>query len=548
MSEIRLLPSPWSRAPQRELSGKISERPCVLLPSRIGRVRTGVRGLDLPLVGSRVLDGSRWNVFELLGAGRESAGSEAVVLESGDGLERTSVQLDGGIEFPTNEETEEDRSTGGERVRAFLGDHVELVYWPIEQQQRLVDGCASVDLRGLFEHWRESRESEDARIALIVRLAREVGGVVKSIGERPRRVLRRRRDMERVGAVRQIDPAGIRWLVRQPGRNLAERAGPRQRVLAVVREETHDTHENRVFRDLLDRCAVECRVWLKENRSFAGSERHKGVAHYASLTRRLRQAGALAAIRPVMGPAEPNYVLQHDERYSRVWPWYQKLRRRQEEEDRLWRWNHRTFAESIRLALAWTIDELEEAADFPPAAGYVRRLLVREEQSYGAFVDSRSQFAGWMIQAQDGDLLGVSLLSDSSIRAFEERFAPGSSISSLAPDALVVVHDPFDPGRVRGALAVWARLRLGGGGVPAMEAEAIARSISEVGAHFPCDAVVIEVEGDASSTGQLLGTDKVRTPEGRDVRVHSMECPLPPDGAREQFRALIETTARGVEG
>ena len=47
----------------------------------------------------------------------------------------------------------------------------------------------------------------------------------------------------------------------------------------------------------------------------------------------------------------PNYVLQSDTRYHRIWVLYQKLLRKQNEEDWMWAWQGRTWADICTLLL-----------------------------------------------------------------------------------------------------------------------------------------------------------------------------------------------------
>ena len=54
--------------------------------------------------------------------------------------------------------------------------------------------------------------------------------------------------------VQEMDRASMRWLSKQPGTTLAQRAGSDQRVLAIVRKENFDTLENRVLHAYLTAC------------------------------------------------------------------------------------------------------------------------------------------------------------------------------------------------------------------------------------------------------------------------------------------------------
>ncbi|MCB9902864.1 MAG: DUF2357 domain-containing protein [Planctomycetes bacterium] len=420
----------------------------------------------------------------------------------------------------------------GRRAYEFLGRHTDLVYGALDEGPRVLGGCASLELGEFLDGWRRFHEGTEPRMALIVRLAIEMGRTVREIGERPRHVLRRRRSMERVSSVRQIDPAGVRWLVRQPGSNLAERAGPRQRVLAVIREETVDTLENRVMRDLFDRSKSECRRWLGENSDFEESKRYAEVARFSSVVRRLRRVGPLSAVKPVQGQVEPNYVLQHDDRYSQIWPWYLKLRRRQQEEDRMWRWGHRSFAEATRLSIAWALDELEHEAVLPSGVGYERRLLLRSEQRYGAFVDPRSELSGWLIRSPRG-MRALSMSSGPQLKSLEHYLGFGSRLHQVIPDAVIASHSPFSSEATPTLVAVWARMRMTGD-MPMDEiCTGLARATATVRGAARVHVVLVEPALDEANNAKLVEERSYPVSKGPSVSVSVISTPLRLDRARD---------------
>lgn len=94
--------------------------------------------------------------------------------------------------------------------------------------------------------WERAEHEDDPRMAEIIRQAREVLPKLKDLEPRIRKVLRRTRELVPLDRVREMDRASMRWLVRQPGSTIAERAGSSQRILATVRRENFDTAENRV--------------------------------------------------------------------------------------------------------------------------------------------------------------------------------------------------------------------------------------------------------------------------------------------------------------
>jgi len=114
----------------------------------------------------------------------------------------------------------------------------------------------------LAEAWRRAEDEADPRMAEIVRQARDVLPLLQDLEKRIRRVLRRNREMTSLDRVQEMDRGSMLWLVRQPGRTTAERAGAGQRILATVRHENFDTLENRVLHAYVILAVQVSREWL----------------------------------------------------------------------------------------------------------------------------------------------------------------------------------------------------------------------------------------------------------------------------------------------
>lgn len=168
-----------------------------------------------------------------------------------------------------------------------------------------------------------SPERKEPRAGLETTLARTLPPVLQAVFERLRKVLRRERELQGLGRVEQIDPTCLRWLTRQPGYTVAQKAGARQQVLAVVRREHYDLLENRVLRDLLLRTERLAERWLeKEEEAFPAHESVKGVKRLLALCRGGLALEPLQGVSPLHEVPSPNYVLAQDALYRRIWDVY----------------------------------------------------------------------------------------------------------------------------------------------------------------------------------------------------------------------------------
>ena len=157
----------------------------------------------------------------------------------------------------------------------------------------------------------------------------------------------------------------------------------------------------------------------------------------------IRQARSLS------GVAQANYVLQHDARYQPLWSLYLKLVRQQKQQDKLWRWRERTWAEHCGLAFLWALVDIWEESSTPRFD-----VLLRDEQSAGCFLDQQSQFG--------------SLQADSAKHLPRVDFVVGllvsqhpnipAALSELCPDFVFVAHDTLEQNRRPRLLAVWTVL------------------------------------------------------------------------------------------
>jgi hypothetical protein len=275
-----------------------------------------------------------------------------------------------------------------------------------------------------------SGSRDEPRLALIVKLARELPAVISNVCNRPRVVLRRVRSMLGVGRVQEVDSSCLRWLARQPGRNLIEKAGPKQRVMAIERVENADTQENRVVRDLLLRGGDECMRYLIEHRRFANHMRVRTVRDFGNELGNLFRTSAVGEARQLVGVPQANYVLQHEPRYKQLWKAYLLLLRQQKQQDQMWRWRHRTWTEVCGWAIWDAVSRLD-------VEGSMQRsdVLLRDEQVAGQFLDPVSILSECQLKSNTQCRLVVVNSRDLP------RYGAPKELIRLRPEFAIHLHD-----------------------------------------------------------------------------------------------------------
>ena len=179
---------------------------------------------------------------------------------------------------------------------------------------------------------------------VLVEHARTLHPVLADLSASPRKVLRRIHRTVPVGAATEMDDRTLRWLVKQPGRDTAERAGTRQTVFAPVREESLDTLENRTLR-----AVAEMSTRLVGESVVRDPKKRELLAAYRRRCRTLDRDLRLRGVRTVQPGVSPNYVLQHDARYQTVWSAWQALIRHDRARDLVWIWQSRSWEEFCLL-------------------------------------------------------------------------------------------------------------------------------------------------------------------------------------------------------
>ena len=226
------------------------------------------------------------------------------------------------------------------------------------------------------------RRSDEPRMDLIVRIAETFAGDLESLVRAPRRILSRERMRTPLARVQQLDEPCLTWLVRQPGRTAVQKAGPAQQILSVVRRDDYDTLENRVLKDFLKRCVVAARLYLRQCRDFQGTQRVRLVKGFLALCQVLVSEPFLRNISDLGGLPSPNYVLQFDPSYRKLWGWYLRLVRRQQENDDAWRWHRRLWADVARLCLSSAVLRMD-GVGFGVQFMCDQQLWIRGEQECG---------------------------------------------------------------------------------------------------------------------------------------------------------------------
>lgn len=466
--------SPWTGADEIGVEPtSVPDRPCVLVAEVDDEAFTDLCHDALPHLGAHLAnDGKLWQKFELPAAALtqlDATPTEPAHVDffQGDRRRRVVVELPNDLPRRPNDAEVIAQETGDVVsdsesasvdhqgcAEALIDRHLDLVnhlneahrphryYW-----EGNVSGTAVRSVQRVLAAWKRTGSRDEPRMALIVRLARQLPTVVESICLRPRRLLRRERLLQSVDRIQEVDAGCLRWLVRQPGLSLTEKAGNRQQLLGIARVEDVDTPENRLVRDFLLRAGAASRRYLKEHQQFQNKARVEAVRRFYRLVERLRQHSPLSGLPALAGSVQPNYVLQYDVRYRKIWDAWLSLVRQQQEQDQAWRWRHRIFAEQVLMLCLETLKSL--SINCPALRS---DLHLRTEQVTGCFLDPSGGVGSWCLPKGD-EICEVDLLWGAQVDL--HPLVP-NEFKKLRPDILLLRRASNN--KLKALFALWSAL------------------------------------------------------------------------------------------
>jgi hypothetical protein len=319
-------------------------------------------------------------------------------------------------------------------------------------------GVAAWPLERVLESWKQAALRDEPRPAFIVKLAATLGTLMNEVCLAPRRQLTRERRYQPAGRVQEIDATCLRWLARQPGYTVAEKAGAKQQAMGIDRVEHADTLENRIVRELMVHANEACERYLSENAVDVGHQRVVSVREFKRQLDHLCRTSPLRTLTPLAGIPQPNYVLQRDPRYRPLWKAYVMLLKQNMQRNQAWRWRHRVWQEAVTLAV------LAALGGIAPYGGAMRSsVLMRMEQDAGRFIDQRTHLGRWEIYrglaTADGIDPGwrVHVVEQHQFAAYRACTPFPDQLAQLCPDLAVIVYDGERPDKpAKRILAVWS--------------------------------------------------------------------------------------------
>ena len=203
-------------------------------------------------------------------------------------------------------------------------------------------------------------DEDPAKYALVVDLSRprELSQPVNLITDKPKHVLKRIYDQERLNKVKEVDVKCIIDLSKRPGSLVVEKAGKKQRIMAVKRTGNINILENRVTKHCCNLANKAAKRYLDSHEHIKNSDspRKEKVKRLLEESKSLLRKTTFQDVSSLTEPCRmPNYTLMQNPEYHKVWQAYSKLVKNEDIRADLWKWNRRMWTDYCALFLSYTL-------------------------------------------------------------------------------------------------------------------------------------------------------------------------------------------------
>jgi len=295
------------------------------------------------------------------------------------------------------------------RLQEFEELHQDLLkYTDIQQKIRRNYGHTHVkwgDILPLL-----NSDDDRAMRGLIVKHAQRMQPYLRTIAQGPKRVLQRVHQDARLDRIQEQDAYCLLDYSRRPGRTAPEKAGSRQRLLSVQRQESHNTLENRVVLDFCRRSIHACRSYINEHKGLTAllSKRYAAVEQYCRFLRAYVQDHVWTDVKPMTEPCRtPNYVLSQNPMYVEVWKSYLELLQHADLRERIWRWPRRAWSDLVRVLIASSLQHGVKKLGFSAFSLANRPVSVTKNLALMRLFAKATCPGGWRIETPDAGCLHV---------------------------------------------------------------------------------------------------------------------------------------------
>ena len=261
----------------------------------------------------------------------------------------------------------------------------------------------------------------------ILAIAEKASEPLSRIASQLRKSLINTRKLLPVERINSMDGKCLEYLLRLEGDTLREKAQKsKMRFLGLAKEETYNLLENRVLKDFLERCITKSTQYILEiksksnnNSALANSTITRQMNIFKQRCQDLSQKSPLVTVPRQPSLPKPNFVLQKDPDYKKIWQMYLDLIHEKRDLDKTLYCQQNLFQDICDLLINAALCNLSDKSPWPLQYGYQINTI---SKSYVHI--SREQINGHRIKL--GCEAGPFLVQSSSAVYTVEVIAFGS--------------------------------------------------------------------------------------------------------------------------
>ncbi|HIX57489.1 MAG TPA: DUF2357 domain-containing protein [Candidatus Anaerobiospirillum pullistercoris] len=212
----------------------------------------------------------------------------------------------------------------------------------------------------------------------ILAIAEKASDPLSRIAAKLRKSLINTRKLLPVERINAMDGKCLEYLLRLEGDTLREKAQKnKMRFLGLAKEETYNLLENRVLKDFLERCITKSTQYILEikdksnrNRALANSSITHQMNIFKQRCQELSQKSPLAAVPRQPSLPKPNFVLQKDPDYKKIWQMYLDLIHEKRDLDKTIYCQQNLFQDICDLLINAALCDLADSSQWPLQYGY----------------------------------------------------------------------------------------------------------------------------------------------------------------------------------
>ncbi|CDR33583.1 DUF2357 domain-containing protein [Criblamydia sequanensis] len=186
--------------------------------------------------------------------------------------------------------------------------------------------------------------------SLLIKLARDklLNKALSHVLKNPNKVLKRERVLQNIAKANEFDAGCLQWYIQQPGNSLREKAGHKQKLLSMSRQDNINLLENRVSKWVCDKLIHLAHAYLRDNKNYCSSDKYLEVRSFEARIKAPITQNFLNEVSSCEHHFKPNFVLMQHVHYRHIWRVYQELRNQQKIEDECWKWQTNLWCETGR--------------------------------------------------------------------------------------------------------------------------------------------------------------------------------------------------------